>query len=80
MTTARIAGRTVLVTGADDGTVRTWDLATLDRIGPDLVLPLPVHALATAPTDRLVVGFGWEVGVFRLVESADTAEGAATDA
>ncbi|MFG2910318.1 WD40 repeat domain-containing protein [Kitasatospora sp. NPDC048286] len=74
LTTARVAGRPVLVTGGDDGTVRTWDLTTLAPVGPDLVLPLPVGALATAAADRLVVGFGWEVGVFRLVESAEPAE------
>ncbi|MFJ7907199.1 WD40 repeat domain-containing protein [Kitasatospora sp. NPDC096204] len=74
LATARVAGRPVLVTGGDDGTVRTWDLATLAPVGPDLVLPLPVGALATAAADRLVVGFGWEVGVFRLVESAEPAE------
>ncbi|MGW1177231.1 hypothetical protein ACWD4P_26395 [Kitasatospora sp. NPDC002543] len=74
LTAARVAGRPVLVTGDDDGTVRTWDPATLERVGPDLVLPLPVGALAAAPGGRLVVGFGWEVGVFRLVESAESAE------
>ncbi|SOB89039.1 hypothetical protein [Streptomyces sp. 1331.2] len=75
LTTTQVAGRPALITGTTDGTVRTWDLATLDPIGPDLVLPFPVHALATAPADRLIVGFGWEVGVFRLLTP-----GAPTDA
>ncbi|MFD4656228.1 WD40 repeat domain-containing protein [Kitasatospora sp. NPDC058444] len=74
LATGRVAGRSVLLTGGDDGTVRTWDLATLAPVGPDLVLPLPVHALAAAAADRLVVGFGWEVAVFRLVEGAEPAE------
>ncbi|MFJ6621511.1 hypothetical protein ACIQOW_28550 [Kitasatospora sp. NPDC091335] len=80
MTVARIAGRPVLVTGGSDGTVRTWDLATLARVGPDLVLPLPVGALAAAPADRLVAGFGWEVAVFRLAEHAGQAGGGRAEA
>ncbi|MBD0676289.1 WD40 repeat domain-containing protein, partial [Streptomyces sp. CBMA156] len=80
MTVARIAGRPVLVTGGADGTVRTWDLGTLARVGPDLVLPLPVGALAAAPADRLVAGFGWEVAVFRLAEHAGQAGGGRAEA
>ncbi|MFE7530179.1 WD40 repeat domain-containing protein [Kitasatospora sp. NPDC057542] len=71
MIVAQVSGRPALVTGGGDGTVRTWDLATLAQVGPDLVLPLRIGALAAGPADRLVVGFGWEVAVFRLVESAD---------
>ncbi|MFF2147797.1 WD40 repeat domain-containing protein [Kitasatospora sp. NPDC058190] len=80
MTVAPVAGRAALVTGDRDGTVRTWDLAALTPIGPDLVLPLPVGALAAAPQGRLVVGFGWEIAVFRLVEAADASAGAPADA
>ncbi len=72
MTIAPVDGRPALVTGGHDGTVRTWDLTTLDRLAPDLVLPLPVGALAAAPAGRLVVGFGWEVAVFGPPQSADT--------
>ncbi|MFE5587153.1 WD40 repeat domain-containing protein [Kitasatospora sp. NPDC056531] len=70
MTVAPVDGRPALVTGGHDGTVRTWDLTTLAQLGPDLVLPLPVGALAPAPAGRLVVGFGWEVAVFGPAESA----------
>jgi len=55
--------RLVTVTGGGDGRVRIWDLRTLDQIGPDLVFPSAVRTLATAPGDRLVVGFDREVAV-----------------
>ena len=76
MITAQVAGRAALVAGGGDGTVRIWDLATRARIGADLVLPLPVGALAQAPAGRLVVGFGWEVAVFRPAQSADAPDAA----
>ncbi|MFI6581059.1 hypothetical protein [Embleya sp. NPDC050493] len=50
-------------TGAPDerGTVRVWDLTTRTPVGPCLLFPLPVHALAVAPGNRLVVAFGPEL-------------------
>ena len=63
VTAGRFGGRTIAATGGGDGRVRIWNLATRERIGPDLVFPAAVRALATAPGDRLVVGFGREVAV-----------------
>ncbi|MFF5206212.1 hypothetical protein [Streptosporangium sp. NPDC000396] len=62
MATAVADGRACAVTGGD-GTVRTYDLITGEQVGPELVFPLPVHAVAVAPDDRLVVGFGREVAM-----------------
>ncbi|MCX4750862.1 hypothetical protein OG455_36075 [Kitasatospora sp. NBC_01287] len=61
--TAVLDGRPVAVTGGDDCTVRIRDLTTGDQVGPELVFPLPVCAVAVVPDGRLVVGFGWEVAV-----------------
>ncbi|MFF3070182.1 hypothetical protein [Kitasatospora sp. NPDC057936] len=58
-----VDGRPLAVTGGDDGTVRLWDLTAGDQVGPELVFPLPVCAVAVVPDGRLVVGFGWEVAV-----------------
>ncbi|MFI6014468.1 hypothetical protein ACIBAG_37710 [Streptomyces sp. NPDC051243] len=56
-----VEGRPVAVTGDHDNTVRMWDLTTRRQIGPRLVFPEPVMALAMAAGGRLVVGFGEEV-------------------
>ena len=55
--------RAIAATGGGDGRVRIWNLRTLEQIGPDLVFPSAVRTLATAPGDRLVVGFDREVAV-----------------
>ncbi|MGW8881896.1 WD40 repeat domain-containing protein [Streptomyces sp. NPDC055663] len=52
-----------VVVGSGDGTVQIWDLATGEPVGPDLVFPAPVRAVAVTPDSRLVVGFGCEVAV-----------------
>lgn len=43
--------------------MREWDLATGEQVGPPLLFPYPVWAVAVVPGDRLVVGFGYEVAV-----------------
>ncbi|MFF2149653.1 hypothetical protein [Kitasatospora sp. NPDC058190] len=55
-------GRPVAVAHYDE-TVRVWDLATGEQLGPELVFPADVTELAVAPDGRLVVGFGHEVAV-----------------
>ncbi|MEV5205694.1 hypothetical protein [Streptomyces sp. NPDC053720] len=61
--TGVVDGRPVAVTGSADGEVRVWDLTTGRQVGPGLVFPAAVRAVAVAPDGRLVVGFGWEVSV-----------------
>jgi hypothetical protein len=63
MATGTLGRRTIAVTGGADGRVRVWDLAAHEQIGPDLVFPGAVRALATTPGERLVVGFDREVAV-----------------
>jgi WD40 repeat protein len=63
MTTGTLGRRTIAVTGGADGRVRVWDLAAREQIGPDLVFPGAVRALAMTPGERLVVGFDREVAV-----------------
>ncbi|MGW2256145.1 hypothetical protein ACWCXH_39335 [Kitasatospora sp. NPDC001660] len=58
-----VAGRPVAVVGSADGTVRMWDLATGEQLGPDLVFPVAVTGLAVAADARLVVVFGSDVAV-----------------
>ncbi len=58
-----VDGRRLAVSGSEDQTVRVWDLATRQQVGPPLVFPLPVNAVCVAPGGRLVVGFGSEVTV-----------------
>nr|WP_220278093.1 hypothetical protein [Streptomyces himalayensis] len=60
MATGVVDGRPVAVTGGDDKTVRVWDLTTVQQVGPELVFPDPVMAVAVAG-GQLVVGFGREV-------------------
>lgn len=61
--TGVLGSRAVAATGGGDGRVRVWDLAAREQLGPDLVFPSAVRALATAPGERLVVGFDREVAV-----------------
>ncbi|MFF1498427.1 WD40 repeat domain-containing protein, partial [Streptomyces sp. NPDC058316] len=63
LATAVIGGRSVLISGSEDGTVRMWDVAEREQIGPPLAFPMPVGAVAVAPDGRLVVGFGPEIAV-----------------
>jgi hypothetical protein len=43
--------------------VRIWDLARREQVGPELVFPAPVTAVAAAPDGRITVGFSQEVAV-----------------
>ncbi|MFJ2271889.1 hypothetical protein ACIOHO_37370 [Streptomyces sp. NPDC087849] len=61
--TGVVDGRPVAVTSGADGEVRVWDLTTGRQVGPELVFPAAVWAMAVTPDGRLVVGFGWEVSV-----------------
>ncbi|WP_457519315.1 WD40 repeat domain-containing protein [Streptomyces sp. TE33382] len=60
---AEVNGRTRVITGSRNGVVREWNLATGGPVGPELVFPSSVRAVAVAPDSRLVVGFGCEVAV-----------------
>ncbi|MFE4924749.1 WD40 repeat domain-containing protein [Streptomyces sp. NPDC056661] len=59
---AEIDGRAVALTSWHDSTVRAWDCTTGTELDT-LHLPEPATALAWAE-DRLIVGFGSEIGVF----------------
>ncbi|MEV5204480.1 hypothetical protein [Streptomyces sp. NPDC053720] len=61
--TGVVDGRPVAVTGSADNTVRVWDLTTGRQVGPELVFPAAVWAVAVTQDGQLVVGFGWEVSV-----------------
>ncbi|WP_126636740.1 WD40 repeat domain-containing protein [Embleya hyalina] len=72
--TGLLAGRPIVVAGGatgettsteECGTVRVWDLTTHGPIGPRLLFPLPVDAVAVAPGGRVVVAFGRELAVLR---------------
>ncbi|MFB6984757.1 WD40 repeat domain-containing protein [Streptomyces sp. NPDC056304] len=63
LTTTVIDGRSVLISGSRDGTVRMWDVARREQIGRPLAFPMPVGAVEVAPDGRLVVGFGPEIAV-----------------
>ncbi|MFE7046052.1 WD40 repeat domain-containing protein [Streptomyces atratus] len=58
-----VNGKARVITGSRDGVVREWNLATGGPVGPELVFPSSVRAVAVAPDSRLVVGFGCEVAV-----------------
>ncbi len=61
-----VNGRAVAVTGSWDATVRAWDALTGDQLGAEMAFPAPVHAVALAPDGLVAVGFGSELGAFRL--------------
>ncbi|MFB7546665.1 WD40 repeat domain-containing protein [Streptomyces sp. NPDC056154] len=63
LTTTVIDGRSVLISGSRDGTVRMWDVARREQIGRPLAFPMPVGAVEVGPDGRLVVGFGPEIAV-----------------
>ncbi|MGW1107542.1 WD40 repeat domain-containing protein [Streptomyces sp. NPDC002540] len=63
LTTTVINGRSVLISGSKNGTVRMWDVATREQIGPPLAFPMPIGAVEMASDGRLVVGFGPEIAV-----------------
>ncbi|MFB6718403.1 WD40 repeat domain-containing protein [Streptomyces sp. NPDC056358] len=63
LTTTVINGRSVLISGSKNGTVRMWDVAKREQIGRPLAFPMPVSAVEVAPDGRLVVGFGPEIAV-----------------
>ncbi|MFB7526808.1 WD40 repeat domain-containing protein [Streptomyces sp. NPDC056178] len=63
LTTTVIDGRSVLISGSRNGTVRMWDVARREQIGRPLAFPMPVGAVEVAPDGRLVVGFGPEIAV-----------------
>ena len=54
-------GRPIAVSGDTEGKVRVRDLYSGRQLGPEMVFPAPVHAVAVIPGGRLVVGFGREV-------------------
>jgi len=56
--TAVVGGRPLALTGSWDKTVRMWDLATREQVGPELVFPEPVHA-DTIITLRSLIGRAW---------------------
>ncbi|MGW4892520.1 WD40 repeat domain-containing protein [Kitasatospora sp. NPDC004240] len=62
-TSVTVAGRTLLVTGSTDGTVRLWDVADGSRVGPPLVFPFAIGALGAAPEGGLLVAFGSELAL-----------------
>ncbi len=67
MITMTIEGRPVAVTGGHggDGRVRVHPLLTGAQVAPepDVVFPQPVTALAAAPDDGLLVGFGQQIAL-----------------
>ncbi|WP_267900915.1 caspase family protein [Actinomadura craniellae] len=69
VTGGRVDGRTVVLTGGDDGVVRVWDAVSrrqLDRIDQYF----PVGALELTPDGYLVVTIGDEVICFRYAGAA----------
>ncbi|WP_186405081.1 WD40 repeat domain-containing protein [[Actinomadura] parvosata] len=59
-----IGGHPVAIVAGHYDTVTAWSLLTFDRIGPDLVLPGPVHAVAATPRGDVVVCFDRDIAVF----------------
>lgn len=62
---AELDGRAIVVSGSRDHTVRVWDLANGDQLGPELIFPDAISQVAMAPDGELVVRFGSEIAVLK---------------
>ena len=72
MTTAQLDGRPVVISGSNDETVRVWDLATGNPLGPPFIGHIhPVSAVATTQLNgRLAVISGSREGTIRVWDLA----------
>src|SRR5262249_40170009 len=59
----QIGGRSTLLTGGTDHTVRTWDLES-GRCLDVMVLPARASAINMAAGGKVGVTYGWEVAMF----------------
>ena len=68
----QLDGRTIVVSGSDDGTVRVWDAATGTPVGDPLTGHTgPVNAVAVGELDgRTIVVSGSDDGTVRVWDAA----------
>ncbi|GAA2438393.1 hypothetical protein GCM10010191_61940 [Actinomadura vinacea] len=58
-------GRAIVVSGAQDRTVRVRDLATGDQLGPELTFPDAISQVAATTGGELVIRYGSEIAILK---------------